>query len=133
MQKYTDIDYDSFPIPDLTLDKNWILLPVAVWRERRQTRDAPLAAQRLAELPPDHQIILVPADPTYSPAQVELWPIINCTVIENLQRHESVHQEALVAAQKAVEEHRGWRNPYPESPEYPSKPIVRKSSRPRIN
>jgi hypothetical protein len=133
VQKYTDIDYDSFPIPDLTLDKHWILLPAAVWRERCQARDAALAAQRLADLPPDHQIILVPADPTYSPAQVELWPIVNCAVIETLKRHESVHHEVLVAVQQAVDEYRGWRNPYPESPEHPSKPITRKSSRPRPN
>jgi len=49
VQKYTDIDYDSFPIPDLTVDKHWILLPRAVWLEKRKALDAALAAQRLAD------------------------------------------------------------------------------------
>ncbi len=133
MQKYTDIDYDSFPIPDLTLDKHWILLPVAVWREKRKAMDAAIEAQRLADLPPDHQIILVPADPTYSPEQVELWPVINLAVIEVLNRHEAIHHEVQLAVQKAVNDHRGWRNPYPASINYPDRPITRKRSPPRTN
>ena len=31
---YTDIDYESFPIADLTLDRHWIQLPTAVLLER---------------------------------------------------------------------------------------------------
>ncbi len=36
--------------------------------------------KRLAALPKEHKIILVPADPTYFPTQVELWPILNETI-----------------------------------------------------
>ena len=133
MQNYRDIDYDSFPVPDLTLDKHWILLPRAIWLEKRKAMDAALEARRLAELPPDHQIILVPADPTYSPEHVELWPVINLAVIEVLKRHEAIHHEVQLAVGKAVDEYRGWRNPYPASINYPDRPMTRKRSEPRTN
>ena len=35
---YTDIDYESFPIADLDLDRHWIQLPNSVLAARRQAR-----------------------------------------------------------------------------------------------
>ena len=68
---YTDIDYESFPIADLTLDRHWIQLPTAVLLDRQKARRAAQYQERLAALPEDHKIILVPADPTYSPLEEE--------------------------------------------------------------
>ena len=62
-KSYTDIDYESFPIADLTLDRHWIQLPTAVLLERQKARRAAQHQERLAALPEDHKIILVPADP----------------------------------------------------------------------
>ena len=33
---YTDIDYESFPVADLTADIHWIQLPAARWAPIRQ-------------------------------------------------------------------------------------------------
>ena len=74
MKAYTDIDYDSFPPADLALDMHWIHLPRAVLLEKQKAREAALHAQRLAEQPEDHQIIMVPADPDYALQECELWP-----------------------------------------------------------
>ena len=35
---YTDIDYESFPIADLDLDRHWIQLPNSVLAARRQAK-----------------------------------------------------------------------------------------------
>ena len=86
-KSYTDIDYESFPIADLTLDRHWIQLPTAVLLERQKARRAAQHAERLAALPEDHKIILVPADPTYSPFEEELWPLINGIIHQTLQPH----------------------------------------------
>ena len=74
---YTDIDYESYPIADLTLDRHWIQLPTAVLLERQKARRVAQQQMRVTALPEDHKIILVPADPTYSPLEEELWPLIN--------------------------------------------------------
>ena len=64
-----DIDYDSFPVPDLSEDIHWIWLPAAVIRERRK-------AQQEAE-----------------------------------------EQARLAAIRRTIDDHRGWRNPFPNQPE----------------
>jgi len=124
MTNYTDIDYDSFPVADLDLDLHWTLLPLAVWREKRRAREAALHAQRIAEQPPDHQVILVPADPTYSPEESELWPIINYHVLEAIKPYEEIKDIVWAAVSKALQTYRGWRNPYPVSLDYPNQPIT---------
>ena len=119
MKQYTDIDYDSFPVADLDLDKHWIFLPLAVLRKKRRAREAALEAQRIAEQPSDHKVILVPADPTYSPKEQELWPIINYAVLEAIKPHKAVVADVVKAVNKALNDHRGWSNPYPASLAYP--------------
>ena len=94
---YTDIDYESFPIADLTLDRHWIQLPTAVLLERQKARRAAQHQARLAALPEDHKIILVPADPTYSPLEEELWPLINGTIHQTLQPHPDVFAKVVAA------------------------------------
>ena len=124
MKNYTDIDYDSFPVADLDLDLHWIQLPRAVTLAKRQAQEAALEAQRIAEQPSDHQVILVPADPDYAPKEVELWPIINYAVLGVLKSHQTVHAEVMRAIRAAAAPYRGWRNPYPASLDYPSRPIT---------
>ncbi len=121
---YTGIDYDSFPKPDPDRDQHWTLLPIAVWRERQQARQAALETQRVAEQPPDHKVILVPADESYAPKEAELWPIINYHVLEVIKPHKEIKAIVWAAVSKAMREQRGWRNPYPVSLGYPEKPIV---------
>ena len=73
MQKpYTDIDYDSFPVADLTADIHWIQLPAARWAPIREKLQEDRLNPRLANLPKNHQVILVPADPDYSPAEEDV-------------------------------------------------------------
>ena len=73
-------------------------------------------------LPEDHKIILVPADPTYSPFEEELWPLINGTIHQTLQPHPDVFAKVVAAVDRALEAHRGWRNPYPASLDTPLPP-----------
>ena len=115
---YTDIDYESFPVADLFLDLHWIQLPQARYREILKAQREVLEAARLEELPPDHKVILVPADSDYSPSEEELWPVINHTVQEVLALHPAVHGQVVEAVNRALAAHRGWRNPYPASLDY---------------
>ena len=80
MTCYTDIDYESFPIADLDLDRHWIQLPNSVLAARRQAKLEALDRERLSALPKDHKVILIPTDPTYSPIEEDLWPFVNHTV-----------------------------------------------------
>ena len=121
-QSYTDIDYESFPIADLTLDRHWVQLPTAVLIERQKSRRAAQHQERLAALPEDHRIILVPADSTYSPLEEELWPLINGIIHQTLQPHPDVFAKVVAAVDRALETHRGWRNPYPASLDTPPPP-----------
>ena len=121
-KSYTDIDYESFPIADLTLDRHWIQLPTAVLLERQKARRAAQHQERLAALPEDHKIILVPAGPTYSPLEEELWPLINGTIHQTLQPHPDVFAKVVAAVDRALAAHRGWRNPYPASLDTPLPP-----------
>ena len=127
MKLYTDIDYDSFPPADLDLDLHWIQLPRAVILEQRKAREAALQAQRIAEQPTDHQIILIPADPDYSPKEEELWPVINHAVLKALKPHEAACHDVIKAAHQAIAAHRGWRNPYPVTFHYPERPITKRT------
>ena len=118
-----DIDYEQFPVADLSLDLHWIQLPCAVDRVRRKAQREAEEKERLAALPEDHKIILVPADPTYSPHEVEIWPIINNAVQDSLRPHPEIFAQVLAAVDHAVASHRGWRNPFPaEIPDEPKKP-----------
>ena len=127
MAKYTDYDYDTIPIPDLTLDLHWIQLPAAVLIAQQKTQQAALEAERLAAQPDDHQVILVPADPAYAPKQGELWPIINHAIQSVLKSHYAVHEEVMNAIDQAIDQYRGWRNPYPTNLDYPDRPIKTKT------
>ncbi len=111
---YTDIDYDSFPPADLSLDLHWIWLPTAVIRERRKAEQAAEEQARLAALPEDHKIILVPADPNHTPTERELWPLINKAVQKALEPHPEIFTTVLAAIRRTIDEHRGWRNPFPK-------------------
>ena len=74
---YTDIDYDSFPVADLAADIHWIQLPAVRWAPIRQKLQEAREQQRLAKLPQNHKIILIPVHPDHSPSEHELWPLIN--------------------------------------------------------
>ena len=110
---YTDIDYNSFPAADLAADIHWIQLPADRWAPIRQKLREDREQQRLAKLPKEHKIILIPTDPDSSPAEHELWPLINQTVIETLRPHPEVLQTVSAAVRQVLADHRGWRNPYP--------------------
>ena len=116
---YTDIDYNSFPVADLAADIHWIQLPAARWAEVCRARREALHQQRLAKLPEDHRIILVPADPDYSPLETELWPLINQTVLEILAQHPDVLATVSASVQQLLAAHRGWSNPFPAPFEAP--------------
>ena len=117
---YTDIDYESFPIADLDLDRHWVQLPNSVLAERRQARQQNASASPLFAT--GHKIILVPADPTYSPIEEELWPIINHTVQQCLRPHPELRSTINAAVIQAMADHRGWRNPFPAGLEYSPRP-----------
>ena len=122
MQKlYTDIDYESFPVADLFLDRHWIQLPKARYREICEAQEKILEEERLKTLPKDHKIILVPADPNFMPTESDLWPIVNETVLSVVSRHRPIHEEVVAAVIAKVAEYRGWRNPYPAAQH--SKPV----------
>ena len=127
MRNYADIDidYEQFPIADLSLDLHWIQLPTAVLLERRKAERVAREKERAAALPANHKIILVPADPTYSPLEEELWPIINETIHTALRPHPEVFAKVVAAVDRALEEHRGWRNPFPADLDRPD-PAKRK-------
>ena len=108
-----DIDYEQFPIADLSLDLHWIQLPTTVLIERLNAKREAREKERVAALPANHKIILVPADPTYSPMEEELWPIINETIHTALRPHPEVFAKVVAAVDRALDEHRGWRNPSP--------------------
>ncbi|MBY0505354.1 MAG: hypothetical protein K2X03_15680 [Bryobacteraceae bacterium] len=108
MTNYLDFDYDSIPPADLDLDLHWIQLPVAAWEAKQAAR------RRAAH--PDHQIILVPSHPDYSPTEQELWPLVNQTVLACLEPHPELRLQISAAVSSAISRHRGWRNPYPVNP-----------------
>lgn len=116
---YTDIDYDSFPPADL--DLHWIRLPTAVIRQRTKAKQEAEEQARLATPPPDHKIILVPTDPTYSPTEEKLWPLIHDTVQSHLRPHPELRATINAAIGQSLAEHLGWRNPF-HVPSPPSAP-----------
>ncbi len=121
-----DLDYDQFPIPDLSLDLHFVHLSAAQHREQQKKRREAEEHARLAALPEDHKIILVPAHPTYSPRQAELWPIINGAVQDALRPHPAIFTEVLAAIHRAVTAHRGWQNPFPPDVPVPPPSVVEK-------
>ncbi len=58
-----DLDYDSFPIPDLSLDLHFVHLSAAEHRAQISARHEAEAQARLSELPEDHKVILSPPIP----------------------------------------------------------------------
>ena len=114
-----DIDYEQFPGADLSLDLHWIQLPAAKYAAQRKVQREAEEKERLAALPEEHKIIL-PADPTYSPRERDLWPLINETVQRCLEPHPALHDSILDAIRQTIADHRGWRNPFPE-PDAPKK------------
>ena len=69
MKHYDDIDYDQFLYPDQNPnyqpDLHWNFLPASE------------IAKQAAHNPPQHKILLVPADPNYSPTEDEFWPAVS--------------------------------------------------------
>lgn len=121
-----DIDYEQFPIADLSLDLHWIQLPTAVLIQRRNAEREARAKERADALPANHRIILVPADPTYSPIEEELWPIINETIHTALRPHPEVFAKVVAAVDRVLDEHRGWRNPFPADLDRPDPAKLKK-------
>ncbi len=116
MQKlYTDFDYDSIPVADLSADIHWIQIPAARWAPIQRQLQEKREQARLAHLPKEHKIILVPADPTYSPTETDLWPLVNVAVQKSLLPHPEILNTVCVAVSEVVAQYRGWRNPFPQT------------------
>ena len=109
-----DIDYDSLLVPDPPTYVSWIWLPDAVIEARRKAKQEVEEQARLAALPADHKIILVPADPTHTPTERDLWPLINLTVQKVLEPYPEIYNQVLAAIRRTIDEHQGWRSPFPE-------------------
>ncbi len=101
-QRYEDLDYDQFLYPDRSASLTWTFLPDAEWKKKQQ-----------AETPATHKLVLIPADPSYSPTEDELWPAIHQAVLESLAPHPEVQQTIQAAVRKVIDENKGWRNPFP--------------------
>ena len=112
MTDYLDFDYDRLPPVDLDLDLHWVVLPKAVWEKKRAAAREAQRQARAAEYP-DHKIILVRADPDYSPIEDELWPLINETVLACLEPHPEILAIISATVHGVLGQHRGWRNPDP--------------------
>jgi hypothetical protein len=125
VKNYRAIDYDSFLDPAFDSDIHWTLLPAAELAAQEQARQAALEQERIAAQPGDHQVILVPADSTYSPKEEELWPIINHGIQSALKPFPEAHRAVMVAVHQGLNDYRGWRNPYPVSLAYPDRPVRR--------
>ena len=124
-----DLDYDQFPIPDLSVDLHWIQLPLAAWRvQQKAQREADLAARRQS-LPEDHQVLLVPADPDYRPIEQELWPVVNLAVLDCLQAHPEALAAVRATATPALDSYRGWTNPSPAPTHYRCPPRPKTNNR----
>ena len=107
MQKlYTDFDYDSIPVADLSADIHWIQLPAARWVPIQRQLQEKREQERLASLPKEHKIILIPADPNYSPTETELWPLVNTAVQKSLLPHPDILKSVGVAVCEVVAEYR---------------------------
>ena len=65
------------------------------------------------------------ADPTYSPFEEELWPLINGTIHQTLQPHPDVFAKVVAAVDRALETHRGW-TPSPPNLTRPPPPTRKK-------
>ncbi len=126
LKAYTDIDYESFPVADLTLDLHWIQLPTAVLVARRQAKEEALRKarqeardeERAAAVPENHKVILVPTHPDHSPIEEELWPIVTYTVHQVLKRFPTAQAAVTEAIGKLRHEYAGWRNPFPADLNY---------------
>ncbi len=105
MKHYDDIDYDQFLYPhrnpDFQPDLHWTFLPASE------------IAKQTAANPPQHKILLVPADPDYSPTEDELWPAVHQAVLDCLAPHPEFRDSVVSAVSKVIADHRGWRNPQP--------------------
>ena len=120
---YADIDYESFPVADLSLDLHWIQLPKAVLIAREKAREEALRnEEHAAALPENHKVVLVPAHPDHSPIEEELWPIVTHTVHQVLQQFPTAHRAVTEAIAKLQNDYRGWCNPYPASLEWEPEP-----------
>ncbi len=121
---YRDIDYDSFLDASFDSGLHWTLLPAAEPATQEKAHEAALAQERQAQQQPgDHQVILVPADPTYAPKEEELWPIINHAIQSVLKSFPEAHHAVIAAVHAGLNDYCGWSNPAPASLAYPDHPI----------
>ena len=107
-QRYEDLDYDQFLYPNREEGLSWTFLPAAEWKKQQEAT------------PPTHKLLLVPADPSYSPTEDELWPAVHQAVLDSLSEHPDVQQTIQAAVRKVIDENRGWRNPFPYTEKHKS-------------
>ena len=98
MKHYDDIDYDEFLYPDQNpdfhADLHWNFLP------------ASKIAKQAAANPPQHKILLVPADPNYSPTEDELWPAVHQAVLDCLAPQPEFRDSVVAAVSKVIADFR---------------------------
>ncbi len=124
MTHYRDIDYDLFLDVDFDSELHWTLLPASELIAQEKAREAALEQERRTQQPPDHQVILVPAEPTYAPKEEELWPIINHAIQSPLKPFPDAHRAVMAAVHPGLNDYRGWCNPYTVSLAYPGRPVA---------
>jgi hypothetical protein len=107
-QNYEDLDYEQFLYPNREEGLSWTFLP-----------DSEIKKQQAAN-PPTHKLLLVPADPNYSPSEDELWPAVHQAVLDSLVPHPEIQQTIQAAVRKVIDDHRGWRNPSPYTEKHKS-------------
>ena len=105
MQHYDDVDYDQFLHPHRD--------PAFQPDLHRTFLPASAIAKQAADNPPQHKILLVPADPNYSPTADELSPAVHQAVLDCLAPHPEFRDSVVAAVGKVIADHRGWRNPQP--------------------
>ena len=111
---YSDpIDYDSFPIADLTLDEHWIVVSKPI-DAQRQAAAATAREEEFLVAQPDHKIILVPADPNYRPRERELRALVNQAIMECLRPLPAIFEAVQTAARAVIDPPR-WTVPAPTS------------------
>ena len=105
MKHYNDIDYDQFLYPDrnpdFQPDLHWNFLPASE------------IVKQAAANPPQHKILLVPADPQLFAHRRRTLARRPSSRPRLPRPHPEFRDSVVAAVSKVIADHRGWRNPQP--------------------